>query len=335
MAIGDAALKKQYDDEAKQDKVDEYWRVHDWNVQVLAARAIKKDPARWASTKNKRKREGDTENEALPSKKSKVESGESLQPEESTSPPVLKKPYNPYEGQAHALQLKESVDDFLKRLRPSSCEIDESWIWCANSQARDRSADGDIATYKQIGTRLLDDYLAKRQKLESSFKPPKHHGVITRMMGAERKNLEEDILRAARRYRIFCGKWMLFPTKNKVDRYWAAVVQGTVESRLGIAAKVATRPDKPDEPTQVICVYTKDMTDEADIKRVLVELVRLKLASAIPGPLQKDAGVKGQIWYKPDCYTYLEILSGNEYKIKPTLYGTSSLLTASDVQGLG
>ena len=330
---GDKNLKQKYEGEVSATDTHDYWHIHDWNIQVIAARAVARHSADWAPKGTKRKRKNQDDEPAAKRMKSESEDSKS---QELSLRALPAKPYNPYEGSSAALQLHESVDDFLSRLKPSCVDTDQPWIWCANFQAEHRPANENIAVFKQIGSRLLEQFAAKRHKLETSSDPPKSVGTITRMMGLDRKNLEEDIMRAAKSNGIICGKWMLFPSEDKVDRYWAEVVRGTVEDRLGIAAKVATRPDKPGgESTRVICVYTRDINNEADIKRVLEELVRLKLALAIPGPLLRGAGVNGQIWYKPDCYTYLELMSGNEYKIKPTLYGTSSLLRACDVQGSG
>lgn len=325
-------MKQKYGEEASAIDTKNYWHVHDWNVQVIAARAVERYPEEWPLDRKKRKREDDKDYSAT--KKTKTE-GEDRNSQDLALRPLPSKPYNPYEGNPLALQLMESVDDFLERVKPSCADPDKPWIWCANFHADHRPTNENIPVFKQVGSKLLEEFGAKRYKLEASFDPPKPPATITRMMGPDRKNLEEDIMRAAKQNGVTCGKWMLFPTEDKVDRYWTEVVRGTVGDRLGVAAKVATRPDKPgEESTRVICVYTKDINDEADITRVLRELVRLKLAPAVSGPPQKGAGFKGQIWYKPDCYTYLELMSGNEYKIKPTLYGTSSLLTASDVRGL-
>lgn len=330
--LGDETSKQKYEEKVTVIDTTDYWHIHDWNVQVIAARAVERYPAQWPWNCKKRKREQPDEESAA--KKMEIESVDSKSQALSLRP-LPSKPYNPYEGNSNALQLSDSVDDFLQRLKPSCADTDKAWIWCANFQAGHRPAGENIAVFKQVGSRLLEDFAAKRQELESSFDPPKAPGVITRMMGPNRRNLEEDIMRSAKRNEVSCGKWMLFPTEDKADRYWVDVVRGTVEGRLGIAAKVATRSDNPkEESTRLICVYTTDINDEADIKRVLKELVRLKLAPAIPGPMRGGAAVKDQIWYKPDCYTYLDLKRGNEYKIKPTLHSTSSLLTASDVRGL-
>ena len=120
---------------------------------------------------------------------------------------------------------------------------------------------------------------------------------------------------------------MLFPTAERVDVVWAKVVRGTVEGQLGIAAKVATKiGGKAEDEARLICIYTADFEDRKDIKRVLLEIVKMGLAEAVA-----NGSTGRQIWYKPDCYTHLDLMSGNEYKIKPSLYGTASLLTKDDL----
>lgn len=313
---------------------------------------MEKDPTRWPlkvyNGKSKRKRGNDDGHEKHQKTKEGTQDGKkrkiNIKTEDpsTTNPPPepptpSTAPFNPYEGEPNAIQLNEPLTTFLSRLKPSNPDHQEPWIFCANFHSTTRPTDPNTAAFKQTGHNLLDKILMKRQELEAKFDPPKAEGVITRMMAADRATLESDILSAAKRHNLTVGKWMLFPTRDKVDRYWDAIVHGTVDGRLGTAAKVATRPEKPEDPTQVICVYTWDITDREDIKRVLLELVRLKLAPAVveTGQKSKNGFVKGQIWYKPDCYTLLGVTSGNEWKIRPTLYGSASLLTGGDVQRLG
>ena len=58
----------------------------------------------------------------------------------------------------------------------------------------------------------------------------------------------------------------------------------------------------------VICVYTRDYTDEEDVMRVEQQL--------------RMIGITGQLSYKPDIYTTLGIYYSNPYKLKPTVYTT-------------
>ena len=104
---------------------------------------------------------------------------------------------------------------------------------------------------------------------------------------------------------------------------------------VGISAKVSTKPGSLNDPTHVICVYAKEFDDQDDLKRILKELIRLKLAVAVHGPLQRGSGnVQSQIYFKADAYTWLDIMSGNEYKLKASMHSTASLLTKADLLDL-
>lgn len=81
------------------------------------------------------------------------------------------------------------------------------------------------------------------------------------------------------------GKWMLFPTTDQVNEAWAKIRQATLDSKLGIAAKVATaKPNsnavKPNE--KLICIYTYSYEDRADLLRVLQELRNMGFTDFIP-----------------------------------------------------
>ena len=71
---------------------------------------------------------------------------------------------------------------------------------------------------------------------------------------------------------------------------WELVARATANNELGIAAKVAPRPPFEDQTKdRIICVYTADFKDKADVGRVLQELRELKLVEA-----------KGRlVYYKP------------------------------------
>lgn len=333
----------------------DYWRFQQWSIQAIAAQAVRCNPQKWpvsANTGQRKRKQEDSEvametgPESKKGKHNTIESGgekvekiEDQLPGRNLPPKSDSELYNPYEGQETALQLNEPVDSFLRRLKPSSADPRLGpWIYCANFYAETRPSESDVAGFKQEGHRLLERMLAKREALASQFDPPKSEGAITRMLADDKAALESEILSAARKHGVMHGKWMLFPPVEKVDRYWAAVVRATVERRLGTAAKVATKPegDGKRASTQVICVYTPNVSDAKEVKRVLLELVRLKL---VPDTGVGDRGLKAgdarrQIWYKPECYSYLDIVGGNEYKIKPTLYGSGSLLTSADLRGL-
>lgn len=198
----------------------DYWRVHEWNIQVTVMRENK-------SKSSKRKRDHRLSLSDEPDLKKRRSSVQLL----SHSKEMSDELYNPYEGYPTALQIGESVDNFLRRLRPSASQADQPWIWCANFKTTYRDTDCRLAEFKQIGTDLLEQYTQKRKLLEESFDPPKHPGSITRMLRPDREQLQSDILQTAKQCGVTTGKWMLYATKPKVDQVWTAVVRGTVDGR--------------------------------------------------------------------------------------------------------
>ncbi len=83
---------------------------------------------------------------------------------------------------------------------------------------------------------------------------------------------------------------MLFCDVLEVNEVWDIVAKATANNELGIAAKVAPRPEQNDSrKDRLICVYTKDFMDKIDVGRVVQRLKELRLAD---GKLRK-------IYYKP------------------------------------
>lgn len=81
------------------------------------------------------------------------------------------------------------------------------------------------------------------------------------------------------------GKWLIFIPLSQIDAVWEEIKTATEEGRLGSSAKVATahpNPNATSPDTKVICVYTYDWTDEADVRRIREELRSLGITSKIP-----------------------------------------------------
>jgi len=113
-----------------------------------------------------------------------------------------------------------------------------------------------------------------------------------------------------------------------------------------VAAKVATRllhDDTDDERSEeqhtaatarnersearnpkqrLVCLYTYDFSDQADVRRVLVAMKELGLLSSSPNG-ESDTAV---VYYKCDAYTYLDIVSQNEYKLRASMYNSRDML---------
>ena len=109
---------------------------------------------------------------------------------------------------------------------------------------------------------------------------------------------------------------MLFPSPDQVNSAWSLVATATANDELGIAAKVGADEGDPDK-ARLICVYTVDFEDKMDVKRVLEKLYEMKLCN------RNGAMAEGKaIYYKADAYTYLDILGGNEWGLKASLYSS-------------
>lgn len=104
----------------------------------------------------------------------------------------------------------------------------------------------------------------------------------------------------APRCRVYAhvGKWMIFRSQAEVEAVWRIIAEATIAGKLGQASKVATA--YPTEyKTKLICVYTKDHRNKADVFRVREELARLGFAEVL--------------YYKTDAET---IAGGNATKYR-------------------
>lgn len=255
-------------------------------------------------------------------------------------------PQNYYEGKKSAKQLSESLTDFLARLPPSTTSIATAggpWIRIANPHPKRHQRNhesGDIQSFRQLGLRVLEIYTVRKKEVEAA-NPDKAAGSITRMLRAERTQLEPAILDVARATGVTCGKWMLFPNPQDVDRLWAIVARGTWEGKLGVGAKVAVNEDDGGKQHgRLICVYTYDFADKVDVKRVLLGMKGLGLLDSSHSNNQDQQRTKYggggygsknnkgliTIYYKTDAFTYLDIANGNEFRLKASLYCSKDFL---------
>ena len=70
------------------------------------------------------------------------------------------------------------------------------------------------------------------------------------------------------------GKWLIFTPISQIDEVWTKIKFATEDGCLSESAKVATAKPNPiatNPGMKVICVYTYDWTDEADVRRVRQE----------------------------------------------------------------
>ncbi|KAF4955781.1 hypothetical protein FSARC_11761 [Fusarium sarcochroum] len=216
--------------------------------------------------------------------------------------------HNPYAGVHYAWQLTETLDEFLTRLPPKTTDITEDtpWIFICNpyiprvekSMAQNQLSRGneDEAPEEEGSkTALVMEGGLERLELLAKFnegirKSNKVPSTQEQEMYRERKRASDDILHLAHAAKVRAGKWMLFCSPAEVNDVWEIIAKATANNELGIAAKVAPRPvDEDSRKDRLICVYTSDFADKADVGRVLQKLRELRLVEIRGRP----------IYYKP------------------------------------
>jgi hypothetical protein len=81
------------------------------------------------------------------------------------------------------------------------------------------------------------------------------------------------------------GKWLIFVPIESVDEVWEKIRLAVEHGELGQSAKVSTaRPNAiaPNRSRRVICVYTYDSDDAADVRRIRAALRALGIRHRIP-----------------------------------------------------
>lgn len=230
--------------------------------------------------------------------------------------------FNAYEGYATGRQLSETVPEFLSRLPPFQTKLADlgPWIFISNPTYCHIVTSEDIQGLKEGGAELLRAFNNAKADIESRL-ATKPQAVVSRNVNIARKQLERDILTLAREKGVISGKWMLFPPPQDVNRVWSLVAQATADGELGQAAKVATDDGSGDKGARLICAYNEDYADQAGVRKSLEGLVRMGLVGGHE-PVKMDRG----IYYKADAFTYLDIFSGNQWGLKPSMYSSKEIL---------
>jgi hypothetical protein len=86
------------------------------------------------------------------------------------------------------------------------------------------------------------------------------------------------------------GKWLIYPTCGKAVRVWRAIA-GAVRDRDLWDAKISVTQAKVLEGRHIVCVYTSDFCNVADVRGAAIKLVQI-------GAIDERT-----IYYKPDAMT--------------------------------
>lgn len=113
----------------------------------------------------------------------------------------------------------------------------------------------------------------------------------------------------SRAHNVLGGKWLIYADSSKIDSLWERVIRMLCLDGKGSQAKVSGR--KEGEDSHVICVYTDDYTQLAEVKALRDAL--------------RAIGVKWRIGFKTDAYTHLDIYAGNSWSIRPSRYYSNEL----------
>lgn len=69
------------------------------------------------------------------------------------------------------------------------------------------------------------------------------------------------------------GKWLLFISRERIDEIWGEIKSAVEDGKLGPTAKIGISSGV----FFLVCIYTDDFTDRADITRILNQLIDMKL----------------------------------------------------------
>ncbi|KAH7119131.1 hypothetical protein B0J11DRAFT_440288 [Dendryphion nanum] len=227
--------------------------------------------------------------------------------------------HNIYQGRPDSWQLEESVNDFIRRLPPHTSKLADvgPWIWVANPHREGHDKSGQQRIHDVLiphGRDILQNAISERNRIRTQ-NASHGMGAVTELLNQQSEQLKQNLADLAGWANVLAGKWMLFPTNKDLVHVWQLIVDGIINNRLGSAAKVAT--DNGSGDTRLICVYTTDFRDTADVARVLKELDSMGLVPCGRG-----------IFYKSDAYTYLDIYGKNasDYGLQASMYSSQMML---------
>jgi hypothetical protein len=99
------------------------------------------------------------------------------------------------------------------------------------------------------------------------------------------------------------GKWMLFPRCGQAVTAWRIVAQAGHAGHIWLA-KISPRATRG---RHLICIYTPDFTDRADVETVVQRLDNLGLVERV-------------VYYKPDIFTYAGIYNRTRSSNRASVY---------------
>jgi hypothetical protein len=85
-------------------------------------------------------------------------------------------------------------------------------------------------------------------------------------------------------YTLKSGKWLIFIDVSNLDFVWQKIADATEKGLLGLSSKASTSKENPNSPNQnikVICIYTYNSDDVADVSRIAWNLYKLGVVGKV------------------------------------------------------
>ena len=199
--------------------------------------------------------------------------------------------------------ISEPLDQWITATLPSRVSGDiAAWIQVENATV------GSLGFVEQPYACTFDDapYLTELAKVEAIIERS------NRVPAEAKRACVQALLGLAQEQHYTTGKWMIFFPPAEADAGWETIARATAHGELGCSAKIAPTAGLAPEDSVVCCVYVHDFAERAEVRRVLHALRRM--------------GMGVTSGFKPDVYTALNIMSGNQWRLEPTMYKVKEVL---------
>ncbi|KAL1668965.1 hypothetical protein GGF50DRAFT_45177 [Schizophyllum commune] len=224
-----------------------------------------------------------------------------------------------------------SLDDFLKKYKPSMVQNDgtKPWIWVTGN--KDHAIPEGQTDAIEEASEILKETTEKVESIKNDASIPVRSNKKT---GARsKKEVREEVQAEAtkklkevsQKHSYVTGKWLIFAPADKVDLIWSGIarslVTGPLASTAAFTAKVSTSPEH-DQPNyqHVMCIYVPDVYD----KDAMAEIMRILLRN-------HGVSLSG---VKSDLYTYIGIDSKHPSGIPSTIWKNSAVIPDAEAKEL-
>lgn len=186
---------------------------------------------------------------------------------------------------------KEPIEEWLEKNKPSMIHRDDGfgWIHVIRSEKTKNINSDEV------------DVLGLQEAWEN-------------LKASERDISKDKIFELANNFRVTAGKWMFWvATGGKGDYLWSLVAKGIANGNtLAKQAKISAceqGKEGPDKNEHVVCIYNDNFLDKDQVfesERTI-----------------RSLGIKCQLQYKPDVFTYLGVYRKNPWNLRPTIYNSN------------